>query len=582
MVDTYRMAVDNAAIFSETDARGTIIYVNDMFCTISGYRRDELVGQNHRLLNSGTHAATFFEDMWRTISSGSTWKGDICNRTKNGHIYWVHSVIVPIVNSGSGRVDKYISIRFDISEKKELLKDLEWRAAHDVLTGLPNRALLAQKAKETFIAQRSLGKSVVVGMLDLDSFKEVNDHHGHAVGDKLLIITANRINDVLRPGDIVARIGGDEFVFILSDLHDLSAIGTAVIRIMAAVNAPCKVNGVEFRVSACMGLTVYPKDDRSLDTLLRHADQAMYVAKQKGPMSYHLFDVTHDRKVKSGFKIINRVQQALRLGELSLYYQPKISLDDCRIVGFEALLRWHNPEKGLVSPLDFLPQIENDKIICEIGEWAIESALAQIAAWNALGRNWSVSVNIAARHFQEKNFTERLAAVLNNAGQVNAGLLDIEIVESVALDNIDYVSQCIVGCQALGVTFSIDDFGTGYSSLSYLKRLPTQTLKIDQSFVRDMLVDPEDFSITSAIIGLAKAFDKVVVAEGVETQEHFFALKQLGCDFAQGYLIARPMPAADILQWEAEYLKSARYNALRSNEGVCDLPAESTLLATLS
>lgn len=570
MIDTYRMAVDRAAIFSETDANGTIIYVNDMFCTISGYNKDELMGRNHRVLNSGTHGPVFFEEMWSTISSGSTWKGDICNRAKDGSLYWVHSTIMPMVDPESGRIERYISIRFDVSEKKELLRDLEWRADHDVLTGLPNRALLAQKAKETCVEQRSSGKSVVVGMIDLDNFKEVNDGYGHTVGDKLLVIVSARIKNALRPTDIVARTGGDEFVLVLKDLQDHSEIGSTVIRIMAAIHAPCIIQGVEFRVSACIGLTVYPKDNRSVDTLLRHADQAMYVAKQKGPMSYHIFDVIHDSKVKSGFKIINRVKEALRLGELSLFYQPKICLSDCSVVGFEALLRWHDPERGLVSPLDFLPQIENDKIICDIGEWAIEQAVAQISEWCATGRNWSISVNIAARHFQEQSFIERLALVLKNAGHVNPGLLDIEIVESVALDNIEYVNKCIVGCQGLGVTFSIDDFGTGYSSLNYLKQLPTQTLKIDQSFVRDMLVDAEDFSITSAIVGLAKAFNKVVVAEGVETQEHFFALRKMGCDLAQGYLIAKPMPAADVVRWEAEYVQSAQYRALRQAYGVVE------------
>lgn len=559
MVDTYRMAVDSAAIFSETDPDGTIIYVNDMFCSISGYSRGELIGQNHRILNSGIHDRNFFKEMWRAISLGSIWKGDICNRAKDGSTYWVHSVVMPMVDPVNGEICKYISIRFDISEKKELLNDLEWRAGHDVLTGLPNRALLAQRAKEACTEQRSIGKSVVVGMLDLDYFKEVNDRHGHSVGDKLLVIISARLKNALRPTDIVARTGGDEFVLILKDLLSHTEIGATVKRVMAAINAPCKINGIELRVSACIGLTVYPKNDRDVDTLLRHADQAMYVAKQKGPMSYHFFDVTHDSKVKREFKIINRVKAALELGELSLFYQPKICLQSGDIVGFEALLRWHDPLKGLVPPLDFLPHIENDKVICEIGEWAIETAIAQIGEWSALGRDWSVSVNIAARHFQEKNFTERLALVLKRAKHVNPGLLDIEIVESVALDNIDYVSSCIVACQELGVTFSIDDFGTGYSSLSYLKRLPTQTLKIDQSFVRDMLVDPEYFSITSAIIGLAKAFDKVVVAEGVETKEHFAALKALGCNVVQGYLIAKPMPAAEVLQWEKEYLKSSQY-----------------------
>lgn len=562
MAETYRMAVDHAAIFSETDPAGTITHVNDMFCCISGYDRQELIGQDHSILNSGLHPREFFVEMWRTISSGHTWKGEICNRAKNGEIYWVHSVILPMVDRGTGRIYKYVSIRFDITEKKKLLEDLQWRAFHDVLTGLPNRALLAVRAQDSCKASLSNCRSVAVGVLDLDFFKEINDKHGHAVGDQLLVVVANRLKSVVRSQDMVARVGGDEFVLILENILDDADLDLTIKRVMLAVGAPCRINDLDFRVSASVGFTVYPRDDSDVDALLRHADQAMYIAKQKGAGSYHVFDVDRNSRIRAGYQIIGQVRDALNGGALFLYYQPKVSLIDGSIVGFEALLRWHDPERGVIPPLEFLPLIEQDDVIAEVGEWAIGVAVAQIRDWSAAGRDWSISVNIAARHFKSRNFIERLQAVLHRGGLVGPGLLDIEIVESVALDNVDYVGECIEGGRALGVTFSLDDFGTGYSSLSYLKRLPTQTLKIDQAFIKNMLVDPGDLAITEAVIGLAKAFDRSVVAEGVETEEHCMLLKQLGCEIVQGYLIAKPMPATNILQWEAQYLQSSLYRSL--------------------
>lgn len=567
MAESYRMAVDHAAIFSETNPAGTIIHVNDMFCSISGYDRQELIGQNHRILNSGFHPREFFVEMWRTISSGHTWKGEICNRAKNGEIYWVHSVIVPMVDRETGRVYTYASIRFDITEKKKLVEDLQWRAFHDVLTGLPNRALLAERAKESCKASMSSCRSVAVGVLDLDFFKEINDKYGHAVGDQLLVVVANRLKSVVRSKDLISRVGGDEFVLILENILDDADLNSTLIRIMSAVSAPCRINDLDFRISASVGFTVYPRDDSDVDALLRHADQAMYIAKQKGPGSYHVFDVDGNSKIRAGYQIIGQVRDALGEGALFLHYQPKVSLIDGSIVGFEALLRWQDPERGLIPPLEFLPLIEQDDVISEVGEWAIDVAAAQIRGWSAEGRDWSISVNIAARHFKSRNFIERLQAVLHRGGLVSPGLLDIEIVESVALDNVDYVGECIEGCRALGVTFSLDDFGTGYSSLSYLKRLPTQTLKIDQTFIRNMLVDSGDLAITEAVIGLAKAFGRNVVAEGVETEKHCMRLKQLGCELVQGYLIAKPMPANEIPQWEAQYLQSSLYLSLINETG---------------
>lgn len=556
MPESYRMAVDSAAIFSETDARGRILHVNDMFCKISGYSRDELIGENHRILNSGFHPSTFFVEMWRAISSGEVWRGEICNRSKDGGIYWVYSTILPMTNKDTGEIYKYVSIRFDITEKKQLLHDLEWRAYHDVLTGLPNRALFAQRAKEACKESREGSLSCAICLLDLDYFKDVNDRYGHYIGDRLLVIIAERLKSTLHARDMASRVGGDEFALIMPNIRDEQDLSVKLLRILNGIAAPIYIEKIEIRISACVGVSLYPEDSSDVDGLLRHADSAMHLAKQKGSGFYHVFDVHNENKVRAEYQVVGQVKRALDQGDLELYYQPKVSLRDGAVVGFEALLRWNDPYVGQVPPLDFLPLIEQHDVICEIGEWAITSAVRQISNWSALGCNWSISVNIAARHFSNRNFIERLRKIITQEENIQSGLLDIEIVESTALENIEYVGKCIAACQGLGVTFSIDDFGTGYSSLNYLKRLPTQSLKIDQSFIREMLISDEDLAITEAIIGLSSAFNRIVVAEGVESEDHCVALKKLGCDLVQGYFISKPMPADQVLAWEKKYSES--------------------------
>ena len=310
-------------------------------------------------------------------------------------------------------------------------------------------------------------------------------------------------------------------------------------------------------------MTLYPADNDDADTLLRHADQAMYVAKQSGRNRFHLFDVSLDQEVKATHQTVERVRRAMKNGELRLFYQPKVNMRSGEVLGFEALLRWQHPVKGLVPPAEFLPLIEQTDLIVDIGEWVIDRAMAQMQHWQDAGYRWSVSVNIAARHFQRSDFVERLRLLLVRHDGVAPRMLDLEIVESVAIENIKRVSECLEACQQLGVQFSLDDFGTGYSSLSYLKRLPTQAIKIDKSFVRDILHDQDDLALTRAVIGLARAFGRQVIAEGVETVEHGEVLMGLGCDVAQGYGIARPMPAAEVVGWVREYVQPHEWVVLR-------------------
>ncbi len=403
MAESYRMAVDNSAIFSETDFYGNITHVNEMFCMVSGYGKHELIGRNHRILNSGTHDHEFFKNLWRTISSGRIWRGEICNKSKCGKLYWVHSVIVPMTDSATGKIINYASIRFDITDKKTMLADLRWRAFHDILTGLPNRALLDEHARSAIDFANHNKTSITVCSLDLDNFKEVNDAHGHPTGDNILIKVSNRILDVIEKDDMVARMGGDEFVIVFKGSAYDGAVKDKVCRIIKSISEPFYVNGIEIRVSTCAGLTTYPEDHGDLETLLRHSDHALYIAKQKGTGSQSTFDVATNSTAKTANKIVNRIRAALERGELLLNYQPKIILKNGEIHGFEALLRWNDPERGIIPPMEFLPFIENDNLIIEIGEWAIASALKQIKDWCAAGRKWSIK---GSRRIREESYAK--------------------------------------------------------------------------------------------------------------------------------------------------------------------------------
>lgn len=562
MDEKYRRAVDAAAIFSETDLGGRITYVNDQFCAISGYSREELIGQNHRLLNSGLHSADFFATLWRTIALGSVWKGEICNRAKDGSLYWVDSTMVPVLDDATGRVHRYLSIRFDISEKRQLLHSLQWRVGHDVLTGLPNRAFLSDLLDQALEFSRKENIPLAVCMLDLDGFKAVNDGYGHASGDLLLVEVAKRLRMIVRGEDVVARLAGDEFVLVLRYVRDLPELRAALNRVLGAISAPYSLHGKDVNVFASIGVTLFPYDNEDAETLLRHADQAMYVAKQRGRNRFHLFDVSRDLEVKATHQTVERVRQALAAGELCLHFQPKVNMRSGEVVGFEALLRWEHPENGLVPPREFLPLVEETDLIVDIGEWVMDQVLGQLQRWQQAGQGWPISINIAARHFQRVDFVERLRQVLARHAQVAPQLLDLEIVESVAVENIQHVSACLQACQALGVQFSLGDFGTGYSSLSYLKRLRTQTIKIDKSFVRDILHDRDDLALTTAVIGLARAFGRQVIAEGLESIEHGQLLLRLGCEIAQGYFIARPMPPADVPGWVAGFVAPLQWREL--------------------
>lgn len=426
---------------------------------------------------------------------------------------------------------------------------LEHIAHYDALTHLPNRVLLADRMQQAMIQNQRSGQTLAVVFLDLDGFKAVNDIYGHGIGDRLLITLSQRMKAALREGDTLARIGGDEFVVVLTNLKHAKDCEPLLVRLLQAAAEPVQLDEHRVEVSASIGVTLYPQDGVDAEQLLRHADQAMYLAKQAGKNCYHLFDVAQDVAVKTKRESLEHIRTALRNQEFVLYYQPKVNMRTGAIIGAEALIRWQHPERGLLAPATFLPVIENHLLSVELGEWVIATALEQMADWQIAGLEIPVSVNIGALQLQQSNFANRLEELLILQPHANPNNLELEILETSALEDINQVSTAIHACQSLGVSFALDDFGTGYSSLTYLKRLPAELLKIDQSFVRDMLEDSDDLAIIQGIIGLATAFHRNVIAEGVETIEHGEKLLSIGCELAQGYGIARPMPASAIPAW---------------------------------
>jgi diguanylate cyclase (GGDEF)-like protein len=432
-------------------------------------------------------------------------------------------------------------------------------ALHDSLTDLPNRTLLTERFEVALVAARLQDRQMGVLLIDLDGFKAVNDRFGHASGDLLLKEVTYRLIQIVRSEDTLARLGGDEFAMIINPVEGAQDLQNVIQRVLVSLSEPCTIDGQKMDITSSIGVTLFPTDEANADTLLRHADQAMYQAKQSGRNRYCWFDVVQDQSAESSLRVRERTREALKVGELCLYYQPKVNMRSGSVEGFEALLRWLHPQEGLIPPVNFLPQVEQSDLIIDIGEWVMEQALLQIETWSAQGAVWPVSVNIAARHFQRTDFLGRLRDLLARHPKVSPALLNIEILESVALGDIDAVSSLIQECQKLGVSFSLDDFGTGYSSLSYLKALRADTLKIDQSFVRQMLRDKDDLTLVETVINIARMFKIDVIAEGVETADHGTLLLRMGCDLAQGYGIARPMPADETFQWAKRYQPAAQW-----------------------
>ena len=561
-----------ASVFSQTregilitDAQGIIIEVNAAFSEITGYSRAEVLGKTPSLLQSGHHNQAFYQQLWRELTDQGAWSGELWNRRKNGELF-ASSVTISAVRNSSGDISHYVDLFSDITPLMEHQRQLEYIAHYDALTRLPNRMLLADRMRQAIARSQRNGKTLAVLYIDLDGFKAVNDKHGHDLGDQLLVALAERLNKVLRDSDTLARIGGDEFVVLLDELEQPEDYLQVLERLLAAAAEPCLIGEHLLRVSASIGYTLYPEDMADADQLIRHADQAMYQAKQGGKNASHRFDIAREVATQHQLASIERLRQALDADEFLLHYQPQVNMKTGELIGVEALIRWQHPERGLVSPAEFLPLIENHPFSLALGEWVIATALTQLNHWQQQGIHLQMSVNLSALQLQDNQFAQRLSLLLQRHPQVRPQQLELEIVETSELEDIAEVAACMRACTRLGVHFAVDDFGTGYASLTYLKRLPAEVLKIDQTFVRDMLDDPDDFAIIKGIIGLAKAFHRQVVAEGVESEAHGELLIPLGCELAQGYGIAKPMPAEQILPWAAHWQPPPRwrYFALHS------------------
>ena len=554
-----------------TDANGVIVDVNDAFSRITGYSREEVLGQNPRLFKSGHHDPAFYAAMWRDLIENGHWAGEVWNRRKNGEVY-AEMKTISAVRDLQGNTQCYVALFSDITSIKAHEKQLEHMAHYDVLTTLPNRVLLADRLHQAMAQTLRHKQLLAVAYLDLDGFKAINDGYGHETGDQLLICLAQNMKQTLREGDTLARLGGDEFVAVLLDLEDVASSVSMLSRLLAAAAKPVPIGDAVLSVSASLGVTFYPQTEGvDADQLLRQADQAMYQAKVAGKNRYHVFDSEQDRSVRGHHESIQRISKALNADEFVLYYQPKVNMRTGVIVGAEALIRWQHPEKGLLLPAAFLPVIESHSLAIDIGEWVVDTVLTQMERWRACGLDIPVSVNVGARQLQHGDFVMRLRKILDAHPSIPPNSLELEVLETSALEDLIRVSQLIEDCKKFGVRFALDDFGTGYSSLTYLKRLSVDQLKIDQSFVRDMLEDTDDLAILEGVISLASAFRREVIAEGVESVEHGEMLLQLGCELAQGYGIARPMPAADFPGWASAWRPDPAWKHV-SPVGHDDLP----------
>lgn len=562
----YRVLFDDSplALVVYDPLSGDVIMVNAACVRVAGYPVDAWIGQPFCFAVDGEQREALQASALRLRSTATLKAVSVgCVRFRHRNGYWLEMEgTVQRFDGADGNAQ--ILVLQDMTERrkteeylrllaKEQRQRLELAGNYDSLTGLPNRALFDERLRQAQVQAQLTGHALAVCYLDIDGFAQINASYGEEVGDHLMINTAECLRSCLRGGDTLVRIGSDEFALLVLGIRSDAEVDRFICDLQARLAEPFVSDTAVVQLSASIGATVYPHDNADPNTLLRHALQAMIDAKQRGIGLFRRFDPDSDRRVRARRVTIDSLRTALARRDFVLYYQPKVDLRGMRVVGAEALIRWQHPERGLLPPGAFLPDIEEHEVMIDIGYWVIGEALAQMNRWRAQGLDLAVSVNIAAQHFLEPNFIARLRQLLAEYPETPAGSLEIEVLETSAIDDIGHVEQIIVACHEIGIGFSLDDFGTGYSSLTYLRRLSADTLKIDQSFVDKMMVDSGDKAIISGVVGLAAAFQRKVIAEGVETIAHAQSLYGLGCFLVQGYGIARPMPADAIPHWYASW-----------------------------
>ncbi len=561
-----------------TDAKNRILRVNPSFSRITGYAEAEVLGRNPKLLASGRHDKAFYARLWRALQSHGFWQGEIWNRRQNGEIY-PEMLSVSVVRDASGAIQNYIGVFTDISQLKAHEAELDHIAHHDHLTGVPNRRLLTDRLNQAIAHSRRTGRALAVCYLDLDGFKELNDRHGHATGDRLLISIAKGLQQALRGEDTIARLGGDEFVLLLADLAKPDDCVGLLNRILAVTRQPLDIGDTSCSVTVSIGVTLCPPDRADADALLRHADQAMYRAKEAGKNTYHIYDAEQDRVIQARRLQREQIRRALENQELRLYFQPQVDLISRQVVCVEALIRWLHPDRGLLMPGAFLPDIQGSTLEVAVGEWVIQAAIQQYQDWLCSGLRIPISINIGANHLLRPNFAAKLQQEFAAHPGLDPGQFELEILETAALSDIEQAMNVVAECKSMGLGIAMDDFGTGYSSLAYLRRLPGDVLKIDRSFVRDMLTDPGDMEIVESVVRLSHTFGRTVVAEGVETLKHAALLTWLGCRRGQGFGIARPLPAQEVPEWIKQWSARHEWPELEIDDATADHYPELPILA---
>lgn len=541
-----------------TDEKVNIIACNDAFCRITGYSREELLGNNPGMLSSGKHDRDFYNEMWSQIRDHGCWQGEVWNRNKQGEFYAELLTVNRLQISQDGSTH-YIGMMSDITKMKEHHATLEKLAHYDSLTALPNRNLLEDRFERAIAKCDRMQEMLAVCFLDLDDFKPVNDTYGHYVGDLLLIELTQRIKNTIREQDTASRYGGDEFVLLLGELHSRQDCEMVLSKLLKVLSEPYEIEGNVISIGASIGYTLYPFDRGSLESLIDHADQTLYRVKNNGKNGISMYGDTPfaNQSSRSCFGQ-SEILAAIAADQLRLHFQPKINMANGELIGFEALVRWQHPEKGLLMPIEFLPAINESDVEISLGLWVIREALKNLSQWQRHGLKYHVSVNLSAYQLARGSFFETLKKICQDFPDTDLSYFQIEILESHALDELSTIKNVILACkEQLNISTALDDFGTGYSSLSHIRTLPIRSVKIDQSFVRNMLNDPNDYKIVESVISLATSFDIDVIAEGVESLKHGQILLCMGCKLVQGYAISRPIPADIVLAWSYEFIAPA-------------------------
>lgn len=525
-----------------TDLDARIVALNRSFSEISGYSEFEALGRKPSILQSGRHELEFYQTMWAAILGCGHWQGEVWNRRKNGELYQ-QLLTISTVHDDAGKPSHYVAVMTDISQLKRSEAQLDYLAHHDPLTDLPNRLLLQSRVQHA-IDQAARNKArVALLFIDLDRFKNVNDSLGHPAGDELLAAIGQRLRTRLREVDTLARLGGDEFVLLIEEMETPDDAARVAQMLLDLLHAPFVLTGGrEIYIGASIGISVFPEDGTTVTELIQHSDVAMYQAKESGRGAFRFYTEAMSRAAQDKLHLDTRLRRALEHGDFALHFQPQVDMASGRLIGTEALIRWRDPDEGLISPARFIPVAEETGLIVPIGEWVLRTACAQARKWQDAGHHFTIAVNLSARQLQQADLPQRVAALMAEAG-VGPDWLEIELTESTLAGDHVSTEMRLRALKELGITLSIDDFGTGYSSLAYLKRFPIDVLKIDQSFVRDIPQDRNDMEIAATIIAMAHTLKLRVVAEGVETPEQLAFLKEQKCDAWQGYLFSKPLPA---------------------------------------